>query len=80
MDQIEKMDDREKKIRITEWMAIMSLFIGVFTGNELIFNVSLTYLATIKLISYTLFNRGADLLFTAIYSVFLMANVGIINL
>ena len=80
MDQIEKMDDREKKIRITEWMAIMSLFIGVLTGHDLIFNVSLAYLATIKLISYTLFNRGSDLLFAAIYSIFLIASAGIINL
>ena len=70
----------EKRLRMVEWMAIMSLFIGVFTGNDMIFNVSLAYLAALKLIAYTMFNRGADLLFTAIYSVFLMASVGIIKL
>ena len=82
MDQQEenKMGSTEGKLRLVEWMAIMSLFIGVFTGNDLIFNVSLAYLAGLKLIAYTMFSRGTDLLFTAIYSIFLMANVGIINL
>ena len=81
MDQQEELRIKnEKKLRVVEWMAIMSLFIGVFTGNDLIFNVSLAYLAALKLIAYTMFNRGTDLLFTAIYSIFLMANVGIIKL
>ena len=82
MDQQEenKASSTEGKLRLLEWMAIMSLFIGVFTGNDLIFNVSLAYLAALKLIAYTMFNRGTDLLFTAIYSLFLMASVGIIKL
>jgi hypothetical protein len=81
MDQEEqKIDKTEGKLRMLEWMAIMSLFIGVFTGNDMIFNVSLAYLATLKLISYTMYSRGTDLLFTAIYSLFLIANVGIIKL
>jgi len=81
MDQQEEIRNRnEKKLRMVEWMAIVSLFIGVFTGNDMIFNVSLAYLATLKLIAYTMFNRGTDLLFTAIYSIFLIANVGIIKL
>ena len=79
MEQTEESNSREKKLRIAEWMAIMSLFIGVFTGNDLIFNVSLAYLAGLKLIAYTMFSRGTDLLFTAVYSVFLLANVGIIK-
>jgi hypothetical protein len=79
MEQTEESNNREKKLRIVEWMAIMSLFIGVFTGNDLIFNVSLAYLAGLKLIAYTMFSRGTDLLFTAVYSVFLLANVGIIK-
>ena len=79
MEQTEESNNREKKLRMLEWMAIMSLFIGVFTGHDLIFNVSLAYLAALKLIAYTMFGRGPDLLFTAIYSVFLMANVGIIK-
>ena len=80
MEQTEESNNREKKLRIAEWMAIMSLFIGVFTGNDFIFNVSLAYLAGLKLIAYTMFSRGTDLLFTAVYSVFLLANVGIIKL
>jgi len=81
MDQQEEIRIKnEKRLRMVEWMAIMSLFIGVFTGNDMIFNVSLAYLAALKLIAYTMFNRGSDLLFTAIYSVFLMASVGIIKL
>ena len=81
MDQQEEIKIKnEKRLRMVEWMAIMSLFIGVFTGNDMIFNVSLAYLAALKLIAYTMFNRGTDLLFTAIYSVFLMASVGIIKL
>jgi len=81
MDQQEEIKIKnEKKLRMVEWMAIVSLFIGVFTGNDMIFNVSLAYLAALKLIAYTMFGRGTDLLFTAIYSVFLMASAGIIKL
>ena len=80
MEQQEQPTEREGKLRMLEWMAIMSLFIGVFTGNDLIFNVSLAYLATLKLIAYTMFNRSMDLLFTVIYSFFLLASTGIISL
>ena len=60
-----------KTLLITEWMAIAVLLIGLLNHNQNFQIIAISYLATMKLCYYWLFEKGLDLLFAMVYVVIL---------
>jgi len=56
-----------KTLLLTEWMAIAILIIGLLNHNQNFQIIAISYLATMKLCYFWLFEKGLDLLFAMVY-------------
>ena len=56
-----------KTLLLTEWMAIAILIIGLLNHNENFQIIAISYLATMKLCYFWLFEKSLDLLFAMVY-------------
>tara|TARA_B100000073_G_scaffold161193_1_gene133189 strand:+ start:898 stop:1128 length:231 start_codon:yes stop_codon:yes gene_type:complete len=63
----ELLKNNVKTLLLTEWMAIAVLLIGLLNHNQNFQIIAISYLATMKLCYYWLFEKGLDLLFAMIY-------------
>jgi len=63
----ELLKSKVKTILLTEWMAIAILLIGLLNHNQEFQIIAISYLATVKLCYYWLFEKGLDLLFAMVY-------------
>ena len=56
-----------RTLLITEWMAIGVLLIGLLNHNQNFQIIAISYLATMKMCYYWLYEKGLDLLFSVVY-------------